>query len=94
MHFFLGAVRVSSLFCVPFKFNNFFWIILLRKRELVALLKLSCGCLYSVHVSFFTIHWVNLQSVFVAFPAHNHFLFCIVSYFHRENCECIYLYSQ
>ena len=54
-----------------------FAIILTRKRELVALLKLllSFGCLVTVNVFwlFFMVLWVGLQFVIVVFPDHTYF---------------------
>ena len=47
------------------------------KRELVALLLLSCECLVTVNVlcSFLAVSVVGLQCVIVVFPDHNHLLF-------------------
>ena len=61
-----------ALFCVLSSFA----IIFKRKRELVALLLLSYGCLVAVNVLwlFLTVPWVGLQCVIVVFPDHNHFL--------------------
>ena len=54
-------------------------IILKGKRELVALLLLSFGCLVTVNVLwlFLKVRWVGLQCVNVAFPEHNHLLLCV-----------------
>ena len=53
-----------------------FAITLTRKRELVALLLLSYGCLATVNVMwlFLTVPWVGLQCVIVIFPGHTHSL--------------------
>ena len=61
----------SSLLCVLSSFA----IILTRKRELVALLLLSFGCLVTVNVLwlFLTMPWAGLQCVIVIFPDHNHY---------------------
>ena len=61
-----------AFLCVLFKFA----IILKRKRELVALLLLSYGCLATVNVLwlYFTAPWVGLQCVIVVFPDHIYFL--------------------
>ena len=66
-----------ALLCV---FSSFA-IILKRKRELVALLLLSDGCLATVNVLwlFLTVLWVSLQCVIVAFPDHTHLLFGIMT---------------
>ena len=44
------------------------------KRELIALLLLSYGCLVTVNVLglFLTVPWVSLQCVIVVFPDHTH----------------------
>ena len=51
-----------------------FVIILTRKRELVAFLKLSFLCLVTVDVLwlFFMVPWVGLQFVIVVFSDHTH----------------------
>ena len=61
-----------ALLCVLSSFA----ITLKRKRELVALLLLSYGCIVSVNVLllFLTIMWVGLWCVIVLFPDHTHFL--------------------
>ena len=50
-----------------------FAIILIGKRELVALLSLSSWCLMIVVWLFFTVPWVCLQFVIVVFPDHTHY---------------------
>ena len=61
-----------ALFCVLSSFA----IILTRKRELVALLLLSFGCLLTVNVLwlFLTVPLVGLQCWFVVFPDKTRFL--------------------
>ena len=49
--------------------------ILMGKRELVALLGLSCWCLVIVVWFFLAVSWVCLQFVIVVFPDHTHLLF-------------------
>ena len=50
-------------------------IILMGKRELVALLSLSSWCLVVVLWLFFAVPWVCLQFVIVVFPDHTLLLF-------------------
>ena len=50
-------------------------IILMGKRELIALLNLSSWCLVMVEQLFFTVPRGCLQFVIVVFPDHNHLLF-------------------
>ena len=66
-----------GLFCVHSRFA----IILMGKRELVALLSLSLWCVVIVVLLFLTVPWVCLQFVIVVFPDHTHLLFFTVFYF-------------
>ena len=52
-----------------------FVIILMVKRELVALLPLSSRCLVAVIVPwlFLAVSWAGLQCAIVVFPGHTHF---------------------
>ena len=54
-----------------------FAIILMGKRELVALLSLSSWCLVIVVWLFLMVPWVCLQFMIVVFPDHTHLLFCV-----------------
>ena len=53
--------------------------IILMRRELVALLLLSFGCLITVNVLwlFLTVPWAGLQFVMVVFPDHSLLLFVL-----------------
>ena len=66
------------MFCCTLIFvPSSFAIILMGKRELVALLSLSSWCLVIVVWLFLAIPWVCLQFVIVVFPDHTHLLFLI-----------------
>ena len=52
-------------------------IILMGKRELIALLNLSSWCLVMVEGLFLAVPWGCLQFVIVVFPDHTHLLFLI-----------------
>ena len=52
-----------------------FAIILMGKRELIALLSLSSWCLVIVVWLFLAVPWVCLQFVIVVVPDHTHLLF-------------------
>ena len=52
-----------------------FAIFSMGKRELVALLGLSSGCLLIVVWLFLAVPWVCLQFVIVVIPDHTHLLF-------------------
>ena len=54
-------------------------VILMGKRELVALLYLSSWCLVLVERLFLAVPWVCLQFVIVVFPDHTHLLFFITA---------------
>ena len=70
-----------SLFCcvVPCVLYSFA-IILLRKRELGALLKLASWCLVPVSVqgTFLPEPWAGLQCVIGVFPGHTHVLITLL----------------
>ena len=50
-------------------------LLLIGKRELVALLSLSSWCLVIVVWLFLVVPWVSLQFVIMVFPDHTHLLF-------------------
>ena len=65
-----------SMFCCTFLYvPSSFAIILMGKRELVALLMLSSWCLVIVVWLILAVPWVCLQFVIVEFPDHNNLLF-------------------
>ena len=51
-------------------------IILMGKRELVALLYLSLWCLVMVEWLFLMVPWGCLRFVIVVFPDHTHYFLC------------------
>ena len=57
--------------------HSSFAIILMGKRELVALLNLSSWCLVIVVWLLVVVPWVCLQFVIVVFTDHSHLLFLI-----------------
>ena len=66
------------MFCCPLLyFHSSFAIILMGKRELVALLSLSSWCRVIVVSLFLVVPSVCLQFVIVVFPDHTHLLFSI-----------------
>ena len=65
-----------SMFCCTLLYVHFsIAIILMGKRELIALLNLSSWCLVMVERLFLTVPRGCLQFVIVVFPDHTHFLF-------------------
>ena len=68
-----------SMFCCPLLYVHFsIAIILMGKRELIALLNLSSWCLVMVERLFLTVPRGCLQFVIVVFRDHTHLLFLIV----------------
>ena len=68
-----------SMFCFTLLYvPSSFAIILMGKRELVALLSLSSWCLVIVVPLFLTVPWVCLQFVIVVFPDHTQLIFFYV----------------
>ena len=74
---FVGVLCWSLFCCVLLCVLSSFAIILMRKRELVALLLLSSRCLVTLSVPwlFLIVPFVGLQCVIVVFPDHTHLLF-------------------
>ena len=65
-----------SIFCCTLLYVHFsIAIILMGKRELIALLNLSSWCLVMVERLFLTVPLGCLQFVIVVFPDHTHLLF-------------------
>ena len=61
------------MFCCTLLYvRSSFAIIVMGKRELVALLSLSSGCLVIVVWLFLTVPWVCLRFVIVVFPDRSH----------------------
>ena len=72
----MGVCNCSMFGCTLLNVPSSFEIILMGKRELVALLNLSSWCLVIVVWLFLAVPWVCLQFVIVVFPDHTHLLFC------------------
>ena len=67
-----------SMFCCTLLYVHFsIAIILMGKRELIALLNLSSWCLVMVERLFLTVPLGCLQFVIVVFPDHTHLLFLL-----------------
>ena len=71
-----------SMFCCTLLYVHFsIAIILMGKRELIALLNLSSWCLVMVERLFLTVPLGCLQFVIVVFPDHTHLLFLAIFVF-------------
>ena len=73
----VGFCNCSMFCCTLLYVPSSFPIILMGKRELVALLSMSSWCLVIVVWLFLAVPWVCLQFVIVVFPDHTHLLFFI-----------------
>ena len=73
---FIVGVSIFSMFCCTLlNFHSSIAIILMGKRELVALLNASSWCLVMVEWLFLAVQWGCLRFVIVVFPVHIHLLF-------------------
>ena len=79
----MGVCNCSMFCCTLLYVHSSIAIILMGKRELIALLNLSSWCLVMVEQLFLAVPRGCLQFVFVVFPDHTHLLF-----FYNFNC-CI-----
>ena len=71
----MGVCNCSMFCCTLLYVHSSIAIILMGKRELIALLNLSSWCLVMVERLFLTVPWICLQFVIVVFPDHTHLLF-------------------
>ena len=89
----VGVLCLSycALLCVLSSFA----IILKRKRELVALLLFSYGCLVTVNVLwlFLSVPWVDLRCVIVVFPDHTPLTFCFTLVLGKRNKPTFWLWN-
>ena len=80
----MGVCNCSMFCCTLLYAHSSFAIILMGKRELFALLGLSCWCLVIVVWVFLVVPWVCLQFVIVVFSDHTHLLFLLPSLLERS----------
>ena len=73
----LGVCNCSMFCCTLLYVHSSIAIILMGKRELVALLSLSSWCLAMVERLFLPLPWGCLRFVIVVYPDHTHLLFFI-----------------
>ena len=71
----MGVCNCSMFCCTLLYVHSSFAIILMGKRELVALLCLFSWCLVIVVWLFHVVPWTGLQFVIVVFLDHTHLLF-------------------
>ena len=78
----MGVCNCSVLCCMLLYVQSSIAIILIGKRELVALLYLSSSCLVMVERLFLAVPWGCLRFVIVVFPDHTHYFLA----FGIDNC--------
>ena len=71
----MGVCNCSMFYCMLFYVHSSIAIILMGKRELVALLILSSWCLVMVERLLLAVPWGCLWFVIVVFPDHAHLFF-------------------
>ena len=71
----MGVCNCSMFCCTLLYVKSSIAIILMGKRELVALLNLSSWCLVMVERLFLAVPWGSMRCVIVVFPDHTHLLF-------------------
>ena len=88
----MGVCNYSMFCCTLLYVNSSIAIILMGKRELIALLNLSSWCLVMVEWLFLAVSWGCLQFVIVVFPDHSHLLFLIRVFGFKNISPYIYIY--
>ena len=73
----VGVCNYSMFCCTLLYVHSSIAIILMGKRELVALLNVSSWCFSMVEMLFFAVPWGCLRIVIVVFPDHTHLLLFI-----------------
>ena len=73
----MGVCNYSMFCCTLLYVHSSIAIILMGKRELIALLNLSSWCLMMVERLFLAVPQGGLQFVIVVFPDHTHLLFLL-----------------
>ena len=71
----MGVCNCSMFRCMLLYVHSSFAIILMGKRELVALLSLSSWCFLMFVWLFLAVPWVCLRFMIVVFPDHTHTIF-------------------
>ena len=76
----MGVCNCSMFCCTLLYVHSSIAIILMGKRELIALLNLSSWCLVVVERLFLAVPRGCLQFVIVVFPDHTHLLFLSIGF--------------
>ena len=83
----MGVFNCFMYCCTLLYVHSSIAIILMGKRELIALLNLSSWCLVMVERLFLAVPQGCLQFVIVVFPDHTHLLFFNCIYSLQEKCK-------
>ena len=83
----MGVCNCSMFCCTLLYVHSSIAIILMGKRELIALLNLSSWCLVMVERLFLAVPRGCLQFVIVVFPDHTHLLFLRYQVFYVQICK-------
>ena len=86
----MGVCNCSMFCCTLLYVHSSIAIILMAKKELVALLILSSWCLVMVEQLFLAVPRGCLRFVIVVLPDHTHLLFLIILEIRRP---CVHLHS-
>ena len=81
----VGVCNCSMFCCTLLYVHSSIAIILMGKRELIALLNLSSWCLLMVERLFLTVPRGCLRFLIVVFPDHTHLLFLCWSLFYNTS---------
>ena len=87
----MGVCSCSMFCCTLLYVHSSIAIILMGKRELIALLNLSSWCLVMVERLFLAVPRGCLQFVIVVFPDHTHLLFLNAFLL---SCDCLCTVSR
>ena len=75
----MGVCNCSMFCCMLLYVHSSIAIILMGKRELVALLNLSSCCIVMVERLFLAVPWGCLRFVIVVYPDHTHYFLFIIA---------------
>ena len=90
----MGVCNCSMFCCTLLFVHSSIAIILMGKRELVALLNLSSWCLVMVELLFLTVPWGCLRFVIVVFPDHTHLIFFDIKVMLRHNTNTLWVITK
>ena len=85
-----SVIVLCCFFCTLLYVHSSIAIILIGKRELVALLNLSSWCPVMVEWLFLAVPWACLRFVIVVFPDHTHLLFFSSIQLYRNKVTIFY----